>query len=287
MLYIGKRGNEFREFISKILNKVSNLEEAYVDLLLNESSMELYNQAFTHSSINPECNYEIFEQLGDVTANKILVWYFYRRFPQLNTASGVKVVARLKINYCGKNTFASFAEKLGFLPFISASEVVREKEKISLLEDVFEAFFGVTEYIIDKEILQGCGYHVVYDILSKILDTKSISLKYEDLFDSKTRLKEVFDSKELKMKYNMISMASESENIGKGYTTRIYVVVSSPDSVIGPVDKKNGQFRVHVGSGVGPSKITSEMKASENALRTLKSQNIFRDPPIEYQTLMN
>ena len=56
-----------------------------------------------------------------------------------------------------------------------------------------EAFIGATAYILDNKIRQGVGYAIVYDILSSIFDSMEISLKYEDLYDSITRLKEMFD----------------------------------------------------------------------------------------------
>ena len=61
------------------------------------------------------------------------------------------------------------------------------------MEDALEAFVGVTEYLIDSELRQSVGYAIVYDILASIFDDMTISLKYEKLYDSKTRLKELFD----------------------------------------------------------------------------------------------
>ena len=62
-----------------------------------------------------------------------------------------------------------------------------------MLEDCVESFIGVTEMMIDDVCRPGVGHAVVYDILKSIFDEIAISLKYEDLYDSKTRLKELFD----------------------------------------------------------------------------------------------
>jgi hypothetical protein len=40
---------------------------------------------------------------------------------------------------------------------------------------------------------EGVGYAIVYTILKSIFDNMNISLKYEDLYDAKTRLKELCD----------------------------------------------------------------------------------------------
>ena len=70
----------------------------------------------------------------------------------------------------------------------------RVRDKKDLLEDTLEAFIGCTEYLLDKAYRPGVGYAIVYDILSDIFDEIPISLRFEDLYDAKTRLKETFDT---------------------------------------------------------------------------------------------
>lgn len=170
----------------------AQLKPQYENVIL--SRVDMYEQAFTSSTVDPVHNYEIYEHLGDASANKFLAWYFYRRFPQLNCPKGVKVLARLKINYASKRSFFKIAEKLGFWPFIRASSAEKEINRKSLLEDVLEAFIGLTEMLLDEYFIVGVGFAVVYDILKSIFDEMYISLKYEDLVDPKSRLKELFDA---------------------------------------------------------------------------------------------
>lgn len=169
----------------------AQLKPKYEDVLLER--MDLYEMCFTSSSVDKKNNYEYYETLGDATVNKFIVWYFYRRFPQLHCPEGVKVISRLKINYVSKTVFAQVADKLGFWPFIKAADNKKLASKESLLEDVFEAFMGVTEDILDNRFMVGVGYAKVHDILKSIFDKLDISLEYEDLFDPKSRLKELFD----------------------------------------------------------------------------------------------
>ena len=183
----------FEQLIKNVIGS-SELKSKYERILI--ANIHLYKQAFTAASVNPDHNYEMYEQLGDVSVNKFLVWYFYMRFPQLATPKGVKVVARLRTNYSSKNTFASIADSYGFWPFIQASEQQKDADKKSLLEDVFEAFIGVTEMILDNHFsVNGVGYMVIQRILSSIFDKLEISLKFEDLYDAKTRVKELFDTR--------------------------------------------------------------------------------------------
>ena len=197
IIYNGLRDNDFQYFLNKILKK-ANIKEHYINYLLSVDSLKQYNIAFTAPSANPNHNYEVYEQLGDLSANKFIVNYMYDKFPKLQCCECVKIVARLRILYGSKQTFSKIAEELGFWIYISSSEDQRNTEKKKLLEDTFEAFIGVTEYLLDsyyekQNIEKGVGYAVVYKLLENVFNNIHISLKYEDLYDAKTRLKELFD----------------------------------------------------------------------------------------------
>lgn len=183
---------EFKKFISDLL-QLSHLKKKYIEILINDENLETYKKVFTHISIDPENNYEFFEILGDVTLNKSIVWYLKDRFPNLQNASGVKIIARLRINLVSKKNFSTIAEKLGFGKFIRADQEFIDNKMPSLLEDVFEAFFGATEFLIDSIVCHGAGYGICFKLIKAILDQEPISLKYEDLYDPITRLKETFD----------------------------------------------------------------------------------------------
>lgn len=191
---------EFGEFVTtlkmnEVINRVlslSKLKQEYISVILAHESE--YEKAFTSKSFDMEDNYEILEHLGDGIANSFLSWYFIRRFPILDCTVGLKILARLKINYASKRSFSEIAESFGFWEHIRASSEQKLTYKPSLLEDVFEAFIGATVKIIDDEFMVGVGYGIAYKILEAIFDNINISLEYEDLYDPKTRLKEVFDS---------------------------------------------------------------------------------------------
>lgn len=182
----------FCEFIYRILC-MSRLKKNYLDVLTNATNIKVYETAFTHISVDPDNNYEFYEILGDVTLNKAIVWYLKDRFSRLQNAAGVKIIARLRINMVSRKNFAMLASRLGFHRFIRAEDEFRVQRGMSLMEDVFEAFFGATELLIDSIISPGAGYGICYHLIKSILDTESISLRYEDLYDPITRLKETFD----------------------------------------------------------------------------------------------
>jgi ribonuclease-3 len=154
--------------------KESRIEEHYIYILTE--ALDEYKLAFTAPSIDPENNYEMYEILGDSTANESLVWYFYETFPQLHCPSGVKIIARLKINNSGTESFSAFATSLNFLPYINATpeELTDPDKQAKLLEDVFEALIGAI--YIDLGILHVKQF-IMKTVLSQPLDLEDDNYK--------------------------------------------------------------------------------------------------------------
>ena len=297
-VYLGSRGANFKLLISNLLQR-GKLKPKYIELLTNKSSMESYGLAFTAKSADRVDNYERFEQIGDVTANKFIVWYSYKRFPQLDCTDGVKVVARLRINYGAKESFAPLGEKLGFWDYISAEEEgternmkYRNRHKKDLLEDTFEAFVGCTEYLLDRAFRPGVGYGIVYDILADIFNELPISLRFEDLFDAKTRLKETFDAFPNLGEWVYID---SREDVGEdGYTiARAVLYQAPPGTNPKPNRRKTGpgkrdfeetpaQGWIQLGEGTSSTKGDAQQKAATQGIERLKHMGYYRDPPVEY-----
>lgn len=226
---------------------LANIKSHYIDILLAHE--DEYDAAFTTKAYNPNHNYEIYELLGDGIANAFLSWYFIRRFPQLNCSDGVKILARLKINYASKRSFADIAEKMGFWPFIKAIDEQKATDKEKLLEDVFEAFIGVTVKLLDDEFEIGVGYGIVYKLLETIFDDMQVSLEHDDLYDAKTRLKELFD-------------ANPQLGTIKYKTTPLKSIVYRIKD-----DKE-----IYMGEGEGRLKSDREQNASKRALELLQKE---------------
>lgn len=285
-IYLGSRGDDFKELINSVLKK-GNLRKKYRDILTDKSSMEIYASAFTSELVDADNNYQVLEQVGDLTGNKFIVNYMYERFPQLDCAEGVKVVARLRINYGAKQSFSEIARKLGFWPFISATNDLRQRKMKPLLEDVFEAFLGATERILDRKKRVGVGYAIVYDILATIFDEMDISLRYEDLYDSKTRLKELFDLHEDRLgplvykekKHEMITVSSV-------YRVEDGKFQERPD---GSLNKKRivGGKYIKIGEGSAALKSDAQQHAAAVGLLTLNKQGWKKPVPPIYMRFNN
>lgn len=304
-VYLGSRGEDFKMLIENIL-KTAGIKQKYIDYLLDSETVidgkytafQLFCNAFTSSeNIDPENNYQFLEQLGDLTANKFLVKYASDRFPQLKCAEGVKVLARIRINYGSKQSFYPIAEKLGFWPFISSTCDERIRRRKSLLEDVLEAFLGAIEYIIDSVGFGGSkGYSICCIVLGWIFDNINISIRYEDLFDAKTRIKEVFDmfSTDTRrpiggtlyyenFKDNMIntSKAMLIDNL-RPRKEMNFVQDEKEMIVYDVVDRTRPTKKIELGRGSASLKIDAEQKAASEALKKLASMGFVKHTPSLY-----
>jgi dsRNA-specific ribonuclease len=268
-IYLGTRGTPFKTLISGLLTK-GRVAPKYIQILTDEEGMKLYSQAFTASSANPAFNYEIFEQLGDLCVNQFIVWYVYRRFPQLFCPLGVKVAARLRINYGAKGNLYMIAARLKFWEYISASQEQRDTNKKDLLEDTMESFCGVTAYILDQRTRPGVGYAIVYDILKDIFDNLPMSLAYEDLYDPKTRLKETFD----RFKSDIGEVKYTYEKNDNGTKALVWSVPYK-----GAVNKD----WIFLASDNALAKKDAEKKAASKAIISLKERGYYKEPPDEYK----
>jgi dsRNA-specific ribonuclease len=285
-IYLGSRGSDFKALISSLLRK-GGLKSKYIKMLTDPEAMKIYGCAFTSELVDPDNNYQVLEQVGDLSGNKFIVNYMYERFPQLDCAEGVKVVARLRINYGAKESFCEIARKLGFWEFISATNDLRQRKMKPLLEDVFEAFLGATERILDRRKRVGVGYAIVHDILTSIFNEMHISLRYEDLYDAKTRLKELFDMHESSLgplvykeqKHDMITFSTAYRVQGGKYAEKADVHGNVS------VNKKRilGGKYVKIGEGSAALKADAQQNAATAALETLNKQGWFKPVPAVYQ----
>jgi len=137
------------------------------------------------------------------------------------------------------------------------------------LEDVFEAFFGATEFILDSQIRNGVGYAICYNIIENLFNEIKISLKYEDLYDAKTRLKENFDYHKKIKSGVLFNEKYETNKVEKINFVTVYNVL--PDG-----------RRLEIGKGSAALKEDAEQRAAENAIVNLKRTGIMKPIPEEY-----
>jgi dsRNA-specific ribonuclease len=269
--------SDFRSFIRELLSVNIGLDENYTDLLTDEKCMVEFSRAFTHKSIDPLHNYEYYEILGDATTNKIVVWYYHRRFPQLfnNPGTGnmgpVAIMARLKQTGISKRTYSRFSSDLGFWKHIRVAQEF-EKDRTSILEDVFESFVGCLEYMVDLTVDQHSGYMVAYNFMEKIMEREKISIDRENLYDHKSKLNEDIlafrGALSIKYETNDISRGNPAffdnkDNIHRRFTSRVIVT-----------DKRDG--KVYRASDENISYGSNKAEAEQRAAKTIRDREILK-----------
>jgi dsRNA-specific ribonuclease len=284
-IYYGDRGSEFKKIMNNLF-QLADLKQQYVDLLLSEDNMAEFGKAFTACSAHDSNNYEVYEQRGDVALGHFLVAYFYDRFPALNCPEGVKVVARLKINYGSKNNLCKISQELGFWPLISASVENRSRNMKKLLEDTFEAFIGCVEFIIDRQFTRGVGYAIVYKIMAAIFRKIPISLAYTSLYDAKTRLKQLVDLHRTQIgelvyreERNDLIVISRVYSVGGTMWPRNHNNWGRGGGRGGGRGNEEGEF---LGQGSASLKADAQQKASEQAIVHLARNGVFETIPTIY-----
>lgn len=270
-IYYGPRDDSFKNFLIKII-KYSDINEAYINKYVNDQTLPFFNMAFTSSSADENHNYEFFEQMGDATIGKFIIWSSYEKFPQLRGKSeAVEIVARMKINLGSKDNLSQIAENLGMWTFISASEEIRYRFKKKLLEDVFEALIGAIEYIIyefsnSNYNQPGLAYQLTYSLLLKLFEPYTLKIDYNTLVDSKNRLKGVFDQ--------------YKDQLGPEAIYKTERVIKNDKSIfITKVYDKRNHF---LGEGAAALKKDAEKKASEMAIITLEKDGFKKNIPSLY-----
>lgn len=271
-IYLGDRKDSFKTLIYKIL-KLGKISKEYLDLLTSPNNLELYGCAFTSELVDENNNYQPYEIIGDGTVGMFIVDYAFEKFPHLQNNDGIKIVARFKINYGSKENLSKLAEDLGMWEFISATNEQRLTSKKSLLEDVFESFLGVTTFILNKDVNKGVGYALVYRVLKGIYSKVEFSLKYEDLYDAKTRLKEVFDMAHDSLEATQLLYREEKMDSQSPVISKVFLEYKN---------KKQEQ----IGFGTGDTKMQAQQDASENAIKYLSDKKqIKKHVPAIYEKI--
>lgn len=266
-IVINKNKNfDMETFIRNILSL--GLSNEIIDQLL-QKSMEEFIAAFTTKNYDSENNYEFFEQMGDLSINKFIVNYTSKRFPHLRNSGGVAILASLRIIYGSKEELSKLSEKYGMDKFIRCTneEAVDKNRFKDILEDVFEAFFGVLEFAVNdlysfNENTDAIGYGAVCAVLKRMFDDLDIRIDYKSLVNAKTRLNELKDEAKLNVVYKDKQMPNGI------FHTDLFV---------------NGKL---AGTGEDATKKMSQIIASENALQWIEENlNITKEVPERYKTI--
>lgn len=231
----------FKDFIAGLLQR-GGVSRHSIDELLDASVMELYQQAFTHKSVDTVNNYEYYELCGDVVFNHCALKYIVKTFPRDRIAKHnepkkgesqvnyVEIYTKIKHFVVSTKMLSDIGMKLGFLEFIRATPESLHSERNKIVEDCMESFFGVTELVMDTRFGEGhtgIGMAVLYKFLSEQLDEFDIPFRRSELTDPKTRLiQEIYQKQN--PKWTFWSEQIESVDRGDGITAVRWGLIVPP-----------------------------------------------------------
>ena len=243
--------DELKQFLYNLLHTYPELSKKNIDKILSDETMIEFKKAFTSPSAEPEPgqNYEFYELLGDSTANNCIVWYFQRRFfPKLenqhsdkSNMTPIAIMSRLKQEGASVRQFSKFSNYLGFLPYITMTNIEQNKP-IKVLEDVFEAFLGCLVYHCDKIFGLHTGFTIVYPIIQKLFDRQDFSMEREKLYEPKSLLNEdITKFRKFNIKFEYVHIDNRGADIqNEKFITKAVLLNGTDNSIIIETPKFKG-----------------------------------------------
>ena len=167
----------------EILNKLN----------IKTKNIDLYKEAFTHSSYNNEHpefpHYERLEFLGDAVLELIMSDYLYS-----SSDSEEGKMTKIRSSYVCENACATYAKDLDFPKYILLGSGEGEAND-TILADIFEAFVGALYLDI--------GFFYTQDLVLNII-VKYIDNNIEFLQDYKSKLQELVQTVKESVIYEII-----------------------------------------------------------------------------------
>lgn len=209
------------------------------DLNITTDNIELYNQAFTHSSYANEENtidYERLEYLGDAVLELVMSEYIYNNFDEKEG-----VMTKMRANYVCEEALYEYSLYLKLNESLKLGKGESEsggKFRKAIVADIFEAFIGAM--FLDK------GFEFVkkfiYDYVIKLIENKKVNF----LGDYKSTLQELVQTDKRSLEYIVMKEDGPAHN-------KTFTVVVKIDNII-------------YGTGVAHSKKEAEQEAAKDAL---------------------
>ena len=202
---------------------------------LNPVNMNLYLEAFTHTSYSNEnpsyVSYERLEFLGDAILEFVVSEYLYK---ERHLEEGI--MTKMRAGYVCEKALSTYAKELKLEEDIKLGGCENEPND-TILADVFEAF--IAAMYLDQ------GMEYTKEFILNII-TKYIKEGVDFLQDYKSKLQELVQTDKQSVTYEVINEEGPSHN--KTFTVEVKV-----DGIV-------------MASGVGSSKKAAEQEAAKNAL---------------------
>lgn len=205
-----------------------------IEKLKINTNLDLYKQAFTHTSYSNEHNIESYERLeflGDAVLELTISDYLYN---EKHLEEGT--MTKMRASYVCEEACATYARELGFEKeiLLGSGETY---PNTTILADVFESFIGAM--YLDK------GFSYTSKFVMNII-VKYINNNVDFLHDYKSELQELVQTVRQSISYEIIKESGPAHN--KTFVCQVLV-----DNIV-------------MGEGIGSSKKQAEQEAAKMAL---------------------
>ena len=208
-------------------------------LNISYNNIDLYSQAFTHTSYANEVkceSYERLEFLGDAVLELIISEYLYK-----NTSYEEGKMTKLRSHYVCENALYEYSVKLGLNEYIKLGKGQKDqdgKHCKAIVADVFESF--IAAIFLDNDINEVKKF--IYTYVIPIVESNSL-----DFFqDYKSKLQEYVQTDKKSLEYVIISETGPSHD--KTFEVEVRI-----DKIV-------------YGKGIAKSKKEAEQLAAKDAL---------------------
>ena len=211
---------------------------------IEPNNEDYYKMAFMHGSYATvhgiKYDYERLEFLGDSILNMLVSEYLYKKYPKY----GEGKLTKLRANFVCQAALINYSHELGLKDYlkVSVDEMnLTDNEVLSITSDIFESFLGAL--FLD----QGLAFtkRFIAKIVFRDIDAEKVFFN-----DSKSKIKEYCDSKDIKINYVLL------EEHGVPHDKTFVMAIYLDDE--------------EMGIGKGKNKKESEQAAAKEAMINLK-----------------
>jgi dsRNA-specific ribonuclease len=138
-----------------------------IDYILNKETIaNVWLKVFTHKVANPTRgeNYEIYESIGDRVLKYVFALYFHDRFPLASEGE----IANASKHFQSDDRQSETGKHMGLLNWIDAPPELSTNLKNN--EDMYEAFAGGLELILNKNTVMGNSTQIIYHFFALLYD---------------------------------------------------------------------------------------------------------------------
>lgn len=181
---------QLQNLLRELLVKRGDFRREWLPKVFSDDAMKIWHMAFTHSSADPENNYEQLEFVGDTLVNLIIANYVAKRFPH----KSVQFLTVVKHSLISENTLPTLARELNFEEYITIDPNAENVSMYKVLEDVYEAFFGALIKVCDLNgWVSGVAFEIAKHIVEGQLETMHIGTTADEVLDPVSWVKEMYE----------------------------------------------------------------------------------------------